>query len=802
MYVGDSAAGDPLCFYEYTLTIDAAQPPVVNDQTFSVAENSADGTSVGTVIATDPDTGDKITYKITAGDPGGVFEINPLTGEITVPNGSLLNFENTPSYTLTVQVTDSSGLTDTATITINVINVNEATTAVDDSDSTDEDTVLNVPANGVLGNDSDPDTGDTLTVSAYDNTSTQGAAVTVNADGSFSYDPTNATALQALAAAGSVDDTFTYTASDGSLTDSATVTITVSGIDDAPIAVDDYDTTPEETAVTISVLANDSDPEGDTISLDSVGAAGHGTAVIVGSDIQYTPALNFAGADSFTYTIIANGKTDSATVYVTVTNQNDPPTDITLSSSSVAENQPSGTPVGNLSTTDPDSGDSFTYSLVAGTGDTDNTSFQISSNHLQTAATFNFEGQSTYSVRIQTLDSGSLTFEKAFTITITDANDPPVAVDDSETTNEDTVLNVPADGVLANDTDEDSDALTVLSADAASAQGATVNVATDGSFTYDPTAVTALQALNVGEDVADTFSYTVRDGGIIFDTATVTVTVTGVNDAPTAQDDTAMTVLETAVDITPLSNDSDPDTTDSISITGYTQGSHGTVTDNGSGTLTYTPAAAYIGSDSFSYTIEDGNGASDTAVVNITVNPEIYYTFLPVALNNFVTAPDLVITSLQGSSDYVEVVIENQGNQATNSGFWVDFYVAPNPAPQAANELWPDLSDEGIAWGVTTAIQPGQVLTLTYSTAPGASNLYYSAADSYFTGSLAAGTPIYAQVDSAHVGHPDGAISEIHELLGGAYNNIFQATAVDNPTGQMQGVTAVPTTDADLPDRQ
>ena len=175
---------------------------------------------------------------------------------------------------------------------------------------------------------------------------------------------------------------------------------------------------------------------------------------------------------------------------------------------------------------------------------------------------------------------------------------------------------------------------------------------------------------------------------------------------------------------------------------------------------------------------------------------------MPVAFNNFVTAPDLVITNLQGSSDYVEVVIENQGNQATNSGFWVDFYVAPNPAPQAANELWPGLSTEGIAWGVTTAIQPGQVLTLTYSTAPGAPNLYYSSADSYFTGSLPAGTTIYAQVDSAHVGHLDGAIIETHELLGGTYNNIFQASAVDNPVSQPQEVTAVPTASADLPNRQ
>ena len=119
---------------------------------------------------------------------------------------------------------------------------------------------------------------------------------------------------------------------------------------------------------------------------------------------------------------------------------------------------------------------------------------------------------------------------------------------------------------------------------------------------------------------------------------------------------------------------------------------------------------------------------------------------------------------------------------ATNSGFWVDFYVDPSPAPLAANELWPDVSAEGIAWGVTTSILPGQVLTLTYSTASGAPNLYYSASDSLFSGALPVDTPIYAQVDSAHVGHPNGAIEEDHEIIGGVYNNIYQALATAVPT--------------------
>ncbi len=1175
--MGDNHVDDPLCFYEYTLTIKADQPPVVGDQTFSVAENSANGTSVGTVAATDPDTGDKLTYAI---DPSGVFTIDPSTGEITLAGGPL-DYETTPSYTLTVTVTDSNGLSDTATITINVTNVNEAPTDI----TLDNSSVLeHQPVGTPVGNFSttDPDVGDshayslvsgagstdnalfsisgsqlqTNAVFNYEAISTYSIRVQTNdgnggtfakqftititdgndpptdialdndtvaenqpsgtAVGDFSTtDPNGGSHIYTLVDGDGADDnasfqivgaelqtndTFDYetdssytirirSTDDGDLWYEEVFIITITDANDAPTdisldnssvaenqssgtAVGNFSTTdpdagdshtyvltdtvnyPDNASFTInsgklqtavsfnfeakssySIRVQTSDGNGGVfskvftititdandaptdISLDNSSVGEHqpvGTAVgnfsttdpdasdshtyvltdtigypdntsftISGGQLQTAVSFNFEDKSSYSIRVQTNdghGGTFSKEFTITITDGNDPPTDITLDNDTVAENQPSGTPVGNfsstdlnggthsyslvsgsgadnnasfqivsgnqlqtnavfdreakssytirvrstddgglwfeeiftititdandaptnisldnssvaenqpsgtlvgnfsatdqdsgdshtfvltdtvnypdnlsftivgagsdqlqtaatfdretkssysirvqtddgnggkfiktltitvtnvnedptditlsnssvaenqplgmlvgaLSTTDPDSGDSFTYSLVNTGTYPDNDAFQISGNQLRTADVFNFETQNSYLIRIQTRDSGGLTFDKEFTITVTDANDPPVAVDDSKTTNEDTALIVAAPGVLANDTDEDHDALTVLTADSASAQGASVSVAINGGFSYDPTAVTALQALNVGENVADTFSYTVSDGGLIFDTATVTVTLTGENDAPVAADDAVTTVLETAVLVSPLGNDTDVDTTDTMSIASITQGTHGTVTNNGNGTLTYTPATGYIGSDSFTYTIQDSHSATDTATVNVTVNPQTYYVYLPVALNNYTSAPDLVITSLQGSSDYVEVVIENQGQQATASGFWVDFYVNPTPPPAAANELWPNLSSEGIAWGVTTSIAPGQVLTLTYSTASGAPNLYYSADDSLFSGSLAVGTPIYAQVDSAHVGHPNGAIEENHEIIGGAYNNIFQALA-------------------------
>ena len=113
-----------------------------------------------------------------------------------------------------------------------------------------------------------------------------------------------------------------------------------------------------------------------------------------------------------------------------ITNQN--PTDILLSNSTIAENQPINTVVGTLSTTDPNAGDTFTYSLVSGAGDTDNPSFNISGNQLRTSAVFDYETKNSYSIRIRTTDQGGLFYEKAFTITVTQVGVNPILNGDFE----------------------------------------------------------------------------------------------------------------------------------------------------------------------------------------------------------------------------------------------------------------------------------------------------------------------------------------------------------------------------------
>ncbi|GIX49563.1 MAG: hypothetical protein KatS3mg131_3774 [Candidatus Tectimicrobiota bacterium] len=191
-------------------------------------------------------------------------------------------------------------------------------------------------------------------------------------------------------------------------------------------------------------------------------------------------------------------------------------------------------------------------------------------------------------------------------IVVTPVNDAPLALADSITTAEDTAVTV---AVLANDSDPDGDTLSVISV----TQGAhgTTAVLADGTIRYTPAA---------DYSGTDSFSYTVSDPHGATATATVSVTVTPVNDAPLAQDDSATTTAGTAVVVAVLANDSDPDG-DTLSVTSVTQGAHGTTAVLADGTIRYTPAADYSGTDSFSYTVSDPHGATATATVSVTIAP-------------------------------------------------------------------------------------------------------------------------------------------------------------------------------------
>ena len=160
-----------------------------------------------------------------------------------------------------------------------------------------------------------------------------------------------------------------------------------------------------------------------------------------------------------------------------------------------------------------------------------------------------------------------------------------------------------------------------------------------------------------------------------------------------------------------------------------------------------------------------------TTPVTITALP-IYYAYLPIILNNYFTAPELVVESVTASADVITVVIKNIGDAPAVDDFWVDAYIDPNPPPVAVNQIWWDQnrSTQGVAWAVTGALMPlvpGQTITLTSLDA------YVSPPRTFFTGSLPIGTPIYAQVDSYNFYTDYGAVLERSEIMNELYNNIL-----------------------------
>ncbi len=213
----------------FSLTvINLEEAPVVEDQQFRVRPSDANGTVVGTVVATDPDIGDVLTYAITGGSGASFFAIDSATGELTVADSASLNEGDTPQITVTV--TDDIGLNDSAVVSFNITE-NDPPVAVDDTGfSTDDVLQLDIAATSLTQNDTDVDL-DTLTITSVSGTTGQGATVTLSSDGNtVTYDPTTSSTLLSLNAGESMVDTFTYTISDGNGgSDTATVSVTVDG---------------------------------------------------------------------------------------------------------------------------------------------------------------------------------------------------------------------------------------------------------------------------------------------------------------------------------------------------------------------------------------------------------------------------------------------------------------------------------------------------------------------------------------------------------------------------------------------
>ncbi|MDQ3106883.1 MAG: Ig-like domain-containing protein, partial [Actinomycetota bacterium] len=309
------------------------------------------------------------------------------------------------------------GMATTPRVVLNVVPL-----AVDDQTTTNEDTAVRV---GELANDLGLDDGG-ITVDLVTNP-TSGVAV-VNADRSITYTPTGDT---------NGFDRFRYRVTDvDGDTSTAEIAVTVTPVNDPPTAIGLADAAVDENSPIGTVVGSfttaDVDDTVHTYSLVAgAGSTDNASFTIDGAQLKTAAIFDRETKSGYTVRVRstdAGGLTFEQAFTITVTDVNDAPTDIAISNSTVAENAGTNAAVGTFTTTDPDAGATHTYTLVAGAGDTDNSAFNISGDALRANASFDFETRASYTVRVRTTDSGGLTFEEAFTVTVTDANEAPTDI--------------------------------------------------------------------------------------------------------------------------------------------------------------------------------------------------------------------------------------------------------------------------------------------------------------------------------------------------------------------------------------
>jgi outer membrane lipoprotein-sorting protein len=508
-------------------------------------------------------------------------------------------YNGSDSFTYTIS--DGKGGIATALVSLTITAVNDAPIAQSDQIETDEDTPVTIL---VLDNDSDPD-GDALTITHV----SQPASGDVSIDGgeAISYTPN-------LDFYG--EDAFIYIISDGNGGNAVSfILVTVHPVEDTPTGVEDaviLNTTrrsPQAESVTIFPLGNDINADGGNLIIQSVDPATHGTTQHNNDNsIIYTRNPGFSGTDSFTYRFGAAGGSGQAASVGRVSVIVNPDANVVAA-------------VDDSANTDEDK--SVRIVILGNDTSTTGSLSVLGVTPQQGKVIVNGDGSVTYTPAVNFHGADSFTYiagngisgaaSATVTVQVTAVNDLPLAVKDSATTAEETAKTI---SILANDSDVDGDTLSVTALTLPSNGVASLNL--NGTVTYTPTK---------DFNGIDTFAYTLSDGKGGSRVTTVSVTVTPVNDTPEAADDLLVVDEDSQALLAVLLNDRDVDG-DSLSISGVTQGTRGSVTIEADNEVRYTPQPDANGADSFTYTVSDGTTTS-TARVGVTIRPVDEYLYLP-----------------------------------------------------------------------------------------------------------------------------------------------------------------------------
>jgi len=598
----------------------------------SIGENVVANSTVGTLSTTDPDAGNTFAYTLVAGTgsaDNASFNISGSSLHIT----NSPDFETKSSYTVRVRSTDQGSLFYEKAFTITINDLNEVPTNISLSANSINE---NIAANSTVGTltSTDPDAGNTF---AY--TLVAGTGSTDNASFNISGSSLHITNSPDFETKSSYT-VRVRTTDQGSLFYEKAFTITINDLNEAPTDISLSASSISENVVansTIGTLSTTDPDAGNTFAYTLVAGTGstdNASFNISGSSLRITNSPDFETKSSYTVRVRS---TDQGSLYyekaltITINDMNETPTDIVLSANSVNENVLANSAVGLFSTTDPDAGNTFTYSLVAGAGSTDNASFNISGNSLLITSSPDFETKNSYSVRIRTTDQGSLTFEKVFTITINDVNETPVITAAQTFTINENLANSSTVGSLVA---TDQDAGTIFS-------GWAINGGnTNNAFTISASTgvITVNNSTVLDRELVTSYNLTVTvsDGVNTSAAQTVMINLTDLNDVtPVITAAQTFTVNENLANNsnvgTVVASDGDATATifSSWTITGGNtnnafaiNASTGVITVNNSTVLDRELVSSY----SLTVTVSDGvnTSAAQTVVINLTdLNDEI-----------------------------------------------------------------------------------------------------------------------------------------------------------------------------------